>query len=119
MRWRSQNLAPRSVHADSGTIRLGMGGSTLITSQTLIRTNDDPDLLIRIREALGLAVPSRGIVRCIGRPMFRTQGARCLGYRLDVDPSMLSGTCLPWSCTIGTRGMSRVRGDLCDGHHAS
>jgi hypothetical protein len=67
-----------------------------ITSQTVIRTDDDPDLLRRIREeASGVFFPPRGTVRCIGRPLFRTQAARDVGCLLDVDPAVSSWTCLP------------------------
>ncbi|WP_048710682.1 hypothetical protein [Microvirga massiliensis] len=67
-----------------------------ITSQVVVCSDDDPDLLARIREeASGLALPPRGTVRCVGRPLFRTQVARDVGCLLDIDPAVVSWTCLP------------------------
>ncbi|TAH66378.1 MAG: hypothetical protein EWM45_11535 [Rhodopseudomonas palustris] len=39
--------------------------------------------------------PPKASVRCIGRPMFRTQLARDVGCLLDLDPTVISWTCLP------------------------
>ncbi|WP_048707575.1 hypothetical protein [Microvirga massiliensis] len=67
-----------------------------ITSQAVVLADDDPNLLIRIREeASGLAFPPRGTVRCVGRPLFRTQTARDVGCLLDVDPAVTAWACLP------------------------
>ncbi|MGP9811378.1 hypothetical protein ACTZWT_07690 [Rhodopseudomonas sp. NSM] len=46
-------------------------------------------------EAVGLFFPPKCTVRCVGRPMFRTQAARDVGCLLDVDPTVISWTCLP------------------------
>ncbi|CAM5391338.1 hypothetical protein AFEL58S_01882 [Afipia felis] len=65
------------------------------------RSFDHPDAasstsLARIRnEASALSFTPRGTVRCIGLPMFRTQLARDVGCLLDLDPSVVSWTCLP------------------------
>jgi hypothetical protein len=38
-----------------------------VISQAVVRTDDDPDPLTRIREeTFGLAFPPRGTIRCIG-----------------------------------------------------
>lgn len=53
-------------------------------------------LLTRIRNgASALSFAPRGAVRCVGLPMFRTQAARDVGCLLDLDPTVLSWTCLP------------------------
>ncbi len=64
------------------------------------RSDDQPDsvskLLATIRdEAAALSFPPKNTVRCIGIPMFRTQTARDVGCLLDIDPSVISWTCLP------------------------
>ncbi len=46
-------------------------------------------------EAGALFFPPKNTVRCVGRPMFRTQVARDVGCLLDVDPTVISWTCLP------------------------
>lgn len=56
----------------------------------------DSDLLARIRkDAAGKSFPPRSTVRCIGEPAFRSQLARDIGCLLDVDPTVVSWTCLP------------------------
>lgn len=53
-------------------------------------------LLTRIRnDASALSFTPRGAVRCIGVPMFRTSVARDVGCLFDLDPSVISWTCLP------------------------
>lgn len=46
-------------------------------------------------EAATLFFAPKNTVRCIGRPMFRTQLARDVGCLLDLDPTVISWTCLP------------------------
>lgn len=46
-------------------------------------------------EAGALFFPPKSTVRCVGRPMFRTQAARDVGCLLDLDPTVISWTCLP------------------------
>ena len=46
-------------------------------------------------EAAALFFSPKNTVRCVGRPMFRTHVARDLGCLLDLDPTVISWTCLP------------------------
>jgi hypothetical protein len=58
--------------------------------------DDALDVLARIREETSVLFFSpRGTVRCDGRRMFRHRAARDFGCLLDVDPSVISWTCLP------------------------
>jgi len=53
-------------------------------------------LLTRVRaDTSALSFTPRGAVRCVGLPMFRTPLARDVGCLLDLDPSVISWTCLP------------------------
>ena len=62
----------------------------------LLFLDDDPGLLTRIRgEASCLSFPPRNTVRCDGAPLFRSPAARDVGCLLDVDPTVISWTCLP------------------------
>lgn len=54
----------------------------------------DPLALLR-REAANRAFRPHGTVRCVGEPLYRTQAARDLACLLDVDPTVVSWTCLP------------------------
>jgi hypothetical protein len=67
-----------------------------ISQPFAIGIDDALDVLARIREETS-AFPfsPRGTVRCEGRPMFRHPAARDFGCLLDVDPSVISWTCLP------------------------
>jgi hypothetical protein len=67
-----------------------------ISQPSAIGIDDALDVLTRIREETSaLSFSPRGTVRCGGRPMFRHQTARNFGCLLDVDPSVISWTCLP------------------------
>jgi hypothetical protein len=67
-----------------------------LTSPAVIVTDDENDLLTRIRDdASALSFSPRGTVRCRGMPLFRTQAARDLACLLDVDPAVESWSCLP------------------------
>ncbi|PVE24015.1 hypothetical protein DC522_13000 [Microvirga sp. KLBC 81] len=67
-----------------------------ISQPFAIGTDDGLDVLARIREeASALSFSPRGTVRCEGRPLFRHRAARDFGCLLDLDPSVISWTCLP------------------------
>lgn len=67
-----------------------------ISQPFAICVDDGLDVLARIREeASALSFSPRGTVRCASRPMFRHRAARDFGCLLDLDPSVISWTCLP------------------------
>ncbi|MBM6581831.1 hypothetical protein ILT44_16665 [Microvirga sp. BT689] len=67
-----------------------------ISQSFAIGIDDGLDVLARIREETSaLSFNPRGTVRCEGRPMFRHQAARDFGCLLDVDPTVITWTCLP------------------------
>lgn len=73
---------------------------TSVTMPKTQRSVDQPDfvadLLAAIRdEASVLTFPPKNTVRCIGRPLFRSQLARDAGCLLDIDVSVISWACLP------------------------
>ncbi|MGO4172478.1 hypothetical protein [Bosea sp. TAF32] len=57
-------------------------------------TGRDPLAVVR-NTASSHSFSPRGTVRCVGQPLFRSQTARDLGCLLDVDPSVVSWSCLP------------------------
>ncbi|MBB5045948.1 hypothetical protein HNR60_000683 [Rhodopseudomonas rhenobacensis] len=64
------------------------------------RSDDQQDsvakMLASIRDmASALFFPPKNTVRCVCLPMFRIQVARDVGCLLEIDPSVISGTCLP------------------------
>lgn len=66
----------------------------------LQRSDHRPDYISKVLqsvqdEAAALFFPPKNTVRCMGRPMFRTQLARDLACLLDLDPTVISWTCLP------------------------
>jgi len=67
-----------------------------ISQPFAICVDDGLDVLARIREeASALSFSPRGTVQCASRPMFRHRAARDFGCLLDLDPSVISWTCLP------------------------
>jgi hypothetical protein len=67
-----------------------------ISQPFAIGIDDALDVLARIREETSaFSFSPRGTVRCEGRAMFRHRAARDFGCLLDVDPSVISWTCLP------------------------
>lgn len=69
--------------------------SLISHSRDRIESLADPLALLRL-EAANLSFPPRGTVRCIGQPLFRSQAARDLACLLDIDPTIVSWTCLPF-----------------------
>lgn len=64
------------------------------------RSDHRPDQISKVLqgaqdEAVALFFPPKNTVRCVGRPMFRTHVARDVGCLLDLDPTVVSWTCLP------------------------
>lgn len=58
-------------------------------------------LVVARARAACCTFPPKGTVRCTGRPMFRSEMARDLGCLLDVDPEVLSWSCLPLALAKG------------------
>ncbi|MBN8979409.1 MAG: hypothetical protein J0I08_23365 [Rhizobiales bacterium] len=55
------------------------------------------------QSASTLSFPPKNVVRCVGIAIFRTQAARDVGCLLDLDPSVISWTCLPLVLSRGNR----------------
>lgn len=72
-------------------------------SESRPRAIADPLALIRL-EAASRSFPPRGTVRCIGQPLFRSRAARDLACLLDLDPTVVSWTCLPFMVDDGGDG---------------
>lgn len=69
-----------------------------LTSPSISPSDDRPDFLARTREgASRLSFAPRGTIHCEGPPLFRTQAARDLACLLDVDPDVMTWSCLPTS----------------------
>ena len=65
-------------------------------SPACIVGDDGPDVLARLQEEVStLSFHPRSTVRCDGKPLFRHQTARDFGCLLDVDPTVVTWTCLP------------------------